>query len=147
MKCKDPLTKERLNTEFKYLKNEITALIRQSKKDYYNQYFTTNTNNLQKIWKGIKEIINIKSKNHSHPTCILENKKTITNPKEIADSFNKYYTSVASDILNNRKYEGIKQHTDYLGNPLQTTFAIYECEQLEIENIISSFNPRKTAGP
>ena len=33
------------------------------------------------------------------------NQKTITNPKDIADSFNKYYTSVAEDILCKRKYE------------------------------------------
>ena len=99
MNCKNPLTKEQLNTEFKLIKNDITKLSRQSKKDYYNQYFTANTNNLQKIWKGIKEIINIKTKYYSHPTCIIENRKTITNPKEIADTFNKYYTSVADETL------------------------------------------------
>ena len=35
---------------------------------------------------------------HTSPTCIIENKKTITNPKDIADSFNKYYTSMAEDM-------------------------------------------------
>ena len=74
MNCKNPLIKEQLNTEFKAIQNEITTLTRQSKKDYYNRYFTANTKNLQKFWKGIKEIINIKTKNHSHPTCIIENK-------------------------------------------------------------------------
>ena len=147
MKCKDTTVREQLNTEFKVLKNEITSLTRQSKKEYYNQYFTANTKNLQKIWKGIKEIINIKSKNFTHPTCIIENNKTITNPKEIADSFNKYYTSIADDILNKRKYVGNKLHTDYLLDPLETSIAIYDCDQVEIENIISSLNPRKATGP
>ena len=147
MNCKNPLTKEQLNTEFKLIKNDITRLSRQSKKDYYNQYFTANTNNLQKIWKGIKEIINIKTKYYSHPTCIIENRKTRTNPKEIADTFNKYYTSVAEEILNKRKYEGNIQHTDYLKNPIEATFAIYECDQVELENIISSLNPGKATGP
>ena len=78
------------------MKYEITSLVRQSKKDYYNQYFTENTKNLQKNWQGIKEIIKVKTKNHNSPTCIIENNKTITNPKEIAESFNKYYTSVES---------------------------------------------------
>ena len=48
MNCKDPLIKEQLKTEFKALKNEITTLTRQSKNDYYNQYFTTSTKNLER---------------------------------------------------------------------------------------------------
>ena len=143
----DPTIKQTLNTEFKSLKNEITSLTRQCKKDYYNQYFTENTKNLQKIWKGINEIISVKAKNYNNPTCILENNKTLTDPKEIANSFNKYYTSVATDILNERKYEGNKHYSEYLENQVDNTFAIYECAETEIENIISSFNPRKATGP
>ena len=92
MNCKDPHRKEVLNTEYKTLKHEITSLSRQNKKEYYSQYFTANTKNLQKIWKGIKEIINIKTKNLASPTCITENNRTITDPKEIANTFNNYYT-------------------------------------------------------
>ena len=106
MNCKDPIIKEQFNIEFKTLKHEILTETRQSKENYYNQYFTANVKNLQKIWKGIKEIINIKAKNHTHPTCITETNKTITNPKEIANSFNNYYTSVAEDIL---KKENMKE--------------------------------------
>ena len=142
--CKNPLTKEHLNEEYKSIKNELITLTQQSKKDYLNQYFTHNTKNLQ---KGIKEIVNIKTKMHTFPTCIIDNKKTITNPKDIADSFNKYYTSVAEDILCKRKYEGNTQHTTYLNNPIEGTYAIYDCTQSEIENIISSFNPRKATEP
>ena len=72
------------------MKNEITALTRRSKKEYYNNYFSTNKNNLQKIWKGIKEIINIKSKSFSQPTCIVEDKNTLSKPKDIANAFNNY---------------------------------------------------------
>ena len=61
-----------------------------------------------KIWKGIKEIVNIKSKHFNQPTCLVENDKTITNPNEIANSINQYFTSIADDILKKRKYEGHK---------------------------------------
>ena len=147
MNCKEPQEKEQMNKAYKDKKNEITAMTRQSKKDYYNKYFTENTNNLQKIWKGIKEIINIKTKNFSHPTCIIDKNKTITNPKDIANTFNKYYTSVADDIIKQRKYEGNTLHSDYLKNPLNSTFAVYECDQIEVEQIINSLNPRKATGP
>ena len=77
----------------------------------------------------------------------IEENNTITNPKEIANSFNRYYTSVADDILNKRKYHGTTEHTEYLSNPLEATFAIYECDWAEVENIISSLNPKKATGP
>ena len=55
--------------------------------------------------KSIKEYkINIKSKNFDQPTCLIDNGKNITNPNEIANSFNQYFSSIAHDILNKRKY-------------------------------------------
>ena len=59
--CKNAVRKSELHVQFKLLKNDITHLTRTGKKEYYQKYFSENKNNLQKIWKGIKEIINIKS--------------------------------------------------------------------------------------
>ena len=147
MNAKDPTRKEQSYIQYKSLKNELTTLTRQSKKEYYNHYFSENSKNLQKIWKGIKEIINIKIKNLDHPTCIEENDKSITDPKEIAESFNNYFTSIADDILNKRKYVGQNTHKVYLKEPMENTFVLHECEQIEIENIITRLNPRKATGP
>ena len=148
MECKNSITKAILRNEFRIMKNELLTETRQSKKAYYNKYFTENKDNLQKTWKGIKEVINIKSKNYSCPTCITDEiKTTITDPLKIANSFNKYYTSIASNILNKRKYNGTKSHTEYLKNPLRESFALYECDAAEIELLINALNPRKACGP
>ena len=87
------------------------------------------------------------SKNCNHPSSITENNKTITNPIELSNNFNKYFTSVAETTLKERKYEGNKHHSEYLNDPLAATFSCYECDQLEIINIINSLNPRKSVGP
>ena len=63
VKCKDTTRKKQLLDEFKALKNEITLLTRNSKKSYYEKYFSKNKDNLRKTWQGIKEVINIKNKN------------------------------------------------------------------------------------
>ena len=73
----------------------------ESKQIYYETFFSANKNNLSKIWKGIKEIVNIKSKNFDQPTCLIDNDKNITNPNVIANSFNQYFTSIADDNLKN----------------------------------------------
>ena len=54
IKCKNPDQKSQLNVQFKLLKNEITALTRESKIQYYETFFSANKNNLNKIWKDIK---------------------------------------------------------------------------------------------
>jgi carboxypeptidase C (cathepsin A) len=108
IKCKNTENKSGLYDNFKLLKNEVTSLTRESKKEYYKTYFSNNKKNLKNIWKGIKEIIDIKCKNFDHPTCITHDNKTITNPIEIGNCFNRYFTSIADDSLNKRKYEGIK---------------------------------------
>ena len=70
-----------------------------------------NRKNLQNIWKGIKEIINIKSKNYDQPTCLLDQDKIITDPCEMANSFlTDFFTSIADEILKKRKFEGIKSY-------------------------------------
>ena len=92
-KAKDPYKKKQLLEECKRMRNEITEATRASKKAYYDAYFTNNTNNLKNIWKGIKEIINIKSKNLSSPLCVQnERGKLIDSPQDIANTFNKYYS-------------------------------------------------------
>ena len=149
IKAKMERRRQELHDEYKQLKNNITDLTRRKEKEHYDTYFTTNKKNLQMIWKGIKEVINIKSKSFSQPNCIIEKgtNKTITEPKEIATSFNKYFTSIAEDILNKRKYTGNKNHKEYLRNPNRSTFAVYECDPVEVENLITQLNPNKKSGP
>jgi len=99
VKCKDAIRKNVLSDQFKGLKNEVTHLTRTGKKTFYQKYFAENKNNLQKVWKGIKEIINVKSKNFDSPVCLQDGDATIVNPSEISNSFNDYFTTIADDIL------------------------------------------------
>ena len=112
--CKDESKREILKGNYKLVQNEITELTRQGKKEYYNRYFSENKTNMQKIWKGIKEIINVKSKVHNSPSTIKFDEKIISDPKQIATSFNTYFTGVAEEILAKRKYNGKTSHKNYL---------------------------------
>ena len=139
--------KTELFDQFKTIKNEITHLIRTGKKAYYQNYFAENKDNLQKIWKGIKEIINIKSKNFDYPTCLQVRDVNITDPTAITNSFNDYFTSIADEILKKRKYNGTKSYRDFLANRLINNFVFDECNENEIKSIISSLDAFKSIGP
>ena len=62
-KTKDNAQKIIYFEEYKILRNTINELVRTSKKAYYESFFTEHNNNIKKVWQGIKEIVNIKSKN------------------------------------------------------------------------------------
>ena len=147
VKCKNADRKHQLLLEYKLNKNVITSMTRQSKKEYYQRYFTNNKKNLQKIWKGIKEIINIKSKNFDHPNSLLDGDRIITDPTDMANKFNNFFTSIADDILKKRKFEGNKSFRDYLSNPLPNSILLYDCDEVEIKSIIKSFDVKKATGP
>ena len=70
MKCKETDLKKTYHSEYKLLKNRIIALIRNSKESFYRNYFSRNTKNLRNIWKGIKEVINVKSKQLNQPSSL-----------------------------------------------------------------------------
>ena len=71
--------------------------MKKSKQAYYNKYFEKNWNNIKNTWKGIKSVVSLKPKTSSVPTVLsLENGDTITNPYDIANSFNNnYFASIA----------------------------------------------------
>ena len=87
------------------------------------------------------------SKNFEQPSCIQDGDKTATNPKDISNAFNKYFTSIADNILNARKFVGNSSHKDYLPPPLQNSMALYLCDEAEIKSIISSIDIGKAYGP
>ena len=74
-------------------------------------------------------------------------KTTITNPKEISNTANKYYTNIAGDILSKRKFNGNKHFKQYLKNLNIKQFIINPTEPKEIEQIIKDFDPSKGVGP
>ena len=146
-KIKDEHRKKQIFEEYKILRNTVNELIKISKKSYYQAYFTEHKDNIQKVWQGIKEISNIKSKNYNSPSCIELNNNCTTNPVEICNGFNNYFSNIADDILKRRKYDGNKHFTEYLDNPSENSFAYEPCNEVEISYVISQLSVTKASGP
>ena len=95
----DPTRKEELHNEYRKLRNKITALIRASKKTHYKQYFAENCENIKKTWIGINNIINIRATNANAPNSMLIDNDLKSNPKDIAEGFNAYFSSIVEKLL------------------------------------------------
>ena len=140
IKCKNTVTRNQIFQEYKTLKNQITQIIRVSKKQHFARYFSANNNNLRKLCDGIKELVNIKPKNNASINYILVNGKTVTAPKEIANNFNIYFTKIADNILSEKKYHGNKHYSVYLTNPIPNSFVFRPCDKMEIDLLISKLD-------
>ena len=78
--------------------------MKKSKQAYYDRYFERNWNNIKNTWKGIKSLISLKTVASSIPTVLsLDNGDTITNPDDIANTFNNYFASIAETTKKNIK--------------------------------------------
>ena len=93
---KDPTLKEECHTNYKKYRNLLSTLMKKSKQAYYDRYFERNWNNIKNMWKGIKSLISLKTVASSIPIVLsLNNGDILTNPYDIANTFNNYFASIA----------------------------------------------------
>ena len=90
IKTNDPIKKENFVSDYKTIRNQIVVLTKESKKSFYCNYFHDNNKNLRTIWKGIKEMVNLSFKSSDIPSRIVTNGNLISDPTEVANSFNHY---------------------------------------------------------
>ena len=101
---KDPILKEEFYTNYRKYRNLLSTLMKKSKQAYYDKYFERNWNNIKNTLKVIKSLISLKTVASNVPTVLsLDNGDTITNPYDIANTFNNYFASVAKTTKKEHK--------------------------------------------
>ena len=98
IRTKDLTKRELLLQDFKIYKNTIHKLTRINKSEYYKHYFEEHKNNSKKTWDGIRSIISLKTNSHKQIRSININNKTESNSKIMAETFNNFFVTIASDI-------------------------------------------------
>ena len=77
--------------KLKLYRNKLNHLIKISKRNYYNNYFTNNKKNSKKTWQGIKQIITTKTKRVQPPPKITADGIEITDITKIANELNVFF--------------------------------------------------------
>ena len=133
---KDPILKEEFHTNYKKYRNLLSTLMMNILQAYYDKYFERNWNDIKNTWKGIKSLISLKTVASSVPTVLShDNGDTITNPYDIANIFNNYFTSIAK-TKKSIKYS--HKYLSNLSNESSTIIFLQPTDNDEIANIISS---------
>ena len=146
IKCKDLGRKNELHQEYKILRNEIVSLIRTSKNNHYRNFFSDNSKDIRKTWKGIKSIINIHNIKSGQPSSMTINKEQNSNPLDIANGFNNYFSNIGHNLQESIHATG-SNFSDYLTNPSEHSLFLEPVDSEEIIHIIDSIDNSKASGP
>ena len=132
--------------KFKCYRNKLNHLLKLSKTNYYKEYFTNNKGRTKEIWKGIKQLICLKSKGSNSPNKLIIDGHEIKNDKAIADELNKFFSNIGKNLASTIPKPNLP-YNYYLDKPQASSFFLSPVSLTEIENIIMSLNLTKTCGP
>ena len=138
IKKRDPFWYNR----YTQVKKDLKIQLCDAKKKHFAKFFEQNANNSKKIWSGINGLISKKKNAGAESIFLTENGKTSTNQTSVASKFNKYYTSVADNLIQNLGETNTK-YQDYLKNPNKSTIYINETDYGEVSEILSSLDITK----
>ena len=141
------ILKSLLFTLTKQIRNLVTQKKRESKSIYYTTYFEKNRDISSEIWKGIRNLVNVKSSNIANINLFDNDKNLISDQKNIANKFNEYFVNVGSNIENKIP----KTHGDFKSylNKIKSSksFFLRATGPLEIDKIIDTLDLNKSTGP
>ena len=135
-------------TKYDKLKEFCAKHVDIAKAKYHKSYFEKYKNNSRKQWQMINSLLNRKSKTIDVGK-IIDNEGNVANtPSAIADSFNKYFSNIASDLKQaNSNTEDNEDHNfyeEFLKSPVSNTMYLMEVDAGEVFSIINNFENKST---
>ena len=98
-------------------------MIEESKQKYYFDKFSAQKNDITKSWATIDEKLN-KKKFNEFPEELVYKEKTITDLKDIANSFNEYFSNIGPSLSEKIDMSGNDMtYNNYLTNPVHSRFS------------------------
>ena len=88
--CINETQKKLFHKKFLKLRNNVTFSICKFKNEYIKLFLDKYRNNTSLIWKGIWQLVTLKSKSKVHPNMVKVKDKDTTNPTEIANAVNNF---------------------------------------------------------
>jgi len=151
----DMTKKINLRNEYKILRNELTKIKRDSKKAYYTIYFENNRNKSSKIWKSIRDLVNLNPAKSSNINLMNSENNLITNPLKIANIFNDHFSTIGPKIEQKipftegsfKDYFSKKDENGKLCISSPNSLFLAPTVPAEIEKLIDSLDTKKSTGP
>ena len=132
---------------YKEFRNRASNELKESKAQYFHNYFSTNSQNMKKLWSGIKTIISHKSSISSSINKLKDKDGNVTSDhNKMSNIFNDFYVNVADSITKSIPMTP-KSPLDYLSNRTGNSLFLTPITLMEVNNLISILNPSKSVSP
>ena len=132
--------------QFKTYRNKFNKLKKIIKNKYYHDLLYEHRNNIKKTWEVLRNIIKKKNDKSNISDMFRVGTKTLEDPKEIANSFCKYFTNIGPE-LSKRIPAPHKTYEQYMkSDPPRNSLFFSPTDSNEIEAIIQIIKPKKSTG-
>ena len=144
-RTKDLTKRELVLQNFKIYKITVHKLTRINKSDYYNYYFEKHKNSSKRTWDGIRSIFSLKTNSHKQIRSININSKAESNCKIMAETFNNFFVTIASDI-DSKIIHNNTSYKDYLQGSVLNSFFVRPAIEKEVISINNEMKTNKSTG-
>ena len=134
--------------EFTNYRRSLNYLINCAKRKYHGQKISECSGDSKKTWQIINELRGKKAR-QIKPNFVIDNER-VTNRRVIANEFNKYFASIASNLNQaysneNLRISSLPSFTDYLPKSESASIYLRECDNSEILTIIKELKNGKSS--
>lgn len=116
LKSPTQTTKETYTT----YRNKLNHILRVAKRNYYAFSFNCTKHGSKKTWDNINTLLNRGKKVFNYPVNFTDNGVSISNPLDIANAFNTFFTNLGPDLAKNIPNRSPSNLT--IGNYAQSIF-------------------------
>jgi len=122
--------------QYNSYKNRVSNLIRVTKSKFYINKFNSQMNDVRGMWKTMRSLVNRKS-NKSAPSNICFDGNLLTDPNDIANCFNNYFNTVATNLDSQIPQSAISP-LSYMGGRINATFFVAPVTDVQVFRVINN---------
>ena len=130
--------------EYKKYSRTFNKLKEKAKQNYYSEKILANENNLKKLWTTMKGIISKNQIKNTYPSVLNVEGKNVYAKKDIAQEFNKFFTTVGLNLSS--KIKPTKTDASLLVNEVSKRFKVNLVDEAELNLHFSNLNVNKAPG-
>ena len=129
-------------SKYKQYNNLYNKLKRIMKIKYYSNFLEYNKHNMKKTWEILQKAIGKQHNKSNFPKTFKIENEQITDQVKIAESFNKYFSSIGIKTSENVPKSN-KHYSEYLTNPITNSMFLEPVEPSHIFEIVNKLNQKQ----
>ena len=133
---------------FKSCEKDILKQIQMAKSNYFNRIFTAYRTDMKKTWRTINETLSRNKKKCDLPPSFEHNGRTLSNSKEIANTFNLYFANIGANLASEieTQLDNTIDFSQYMGGPANTRLQFKCITETETLKAIDNLENKNSSG-